>query len=83
MTCSALDEFILRNGDTKQLLLGLLLHNPQLTVKQISDKMKINERNVKKNIIALKEAGMLERIGSTRKGYWLVSSSHRDSGSKI
>ena len=60
------------NGNTKRLLLELLTDNPYMTVREISEKMKINERNVKKNIKALKEACALERVGSTRKGCWLV-----------
>ena len=46
--------------------------NPKMTVKMISYALEINERNVKKNIKALKEAERLDRVGSDRSGSWVV-----------
>jgi biotin operon repressor len=41
-------------------------------VKAISSELGINERNVKKNIKALKDVGFIERVGSDRSGHWVV-----------
>jgi ATP-dependent DNA helicase RecG len=60
--------------DTQSKLIELLAANPRMTAKAISAELGINERNVKKNIKALKEAGIIERAGSDRKGHWIVKS---------
>jgi ATP-dependent DNA helicase RecG len=57
-------------SETQNELLKLMMENPQITAKQISDELDINERNVKKNIKALKDAGLIERVGTTRTGHW-------------
>ena len=43
-----------------------------MTAKAISEVLGINERNVKKNIKTLKDAGKLKRFGSDKSGYWEV-----------
>ena len=59
-------------NDTQNQILNLFALNPRMTVKVISAELKINERNVKKNIKVLKDAGYIERVGSDRSGYWIV-----------
>ena len=53
-------------------ILNLFLTNPNLSANAISVELGINGRNVKKNIKALKDAGLIERVGSNRSGYWVV-----------
>ena len=53
-------------------MLALLSENPRMTAKKISLELGINERNVKKNIKALKEAGLVERVGAAKGGHWEV-----------
>jgi len=57
---------------TLSTILRLLSANPRTTIKAISAEMGINERNIKKNIKTLKDAGRVERVGSNRKSYWVV-----------
>ena len=59
-------------NETQNELAKLMIENPHMTVKQISEKLAMNERNVKKNIKTLKNAGLIERVGTTRTGYWVV-----------
>ena len=59
-------------NDTQNQILNLLTLNPRMTVKAISAELEINERNVKKNIKVLKDAGYIERVGSDRSGHWIV-----------
>jgi len=53
-------------------MLALLSENPRMTAKKISLELGINERNVKKNIKALKDAGLVKRVGAAKGGYWVV-----------
>jgi predicted HTH transcriptional regulator len=52
--------------------MSLLVNNLRMTTKELSAKVMINERNVKKNIKTLKDAGVLVRIGAVRGGHWEV-----------
>ena len=55
------------NGDT---LFDLIKRNNNITAVQISGDLKISLSTVKRRIKALKEKGLLERIGSDKTGYW-------------
>jgi ATP-dependent DNA helicase RecG len=61
--------------NTQITLLKMLSANPHTTIKTISAELGINERNIKKNIKALKDAGLIERVGSYRNSYWVVKNS--------
>jgi len=62
-------------NDTQKKILNLLAETPRMTVKELSAEIGINERNIKKNIKVLKDARLLDRVGSDKSGYWAVKSS--------
>jgi predicted HTH transcriptional regulator len=43
-----------------------------MTAREIAPELGINERNTKKNIKVLRDAGLLARIGASRGGHWEV-----------
>ena len=49
-----------------------MVDNPNITIKEISDIIKISSRAIKKNILKLKEENKLKRVGSSKGGYWKV-----------
>jgi len=53
-------------------LLDLIKENPGITVIKIAEKLGITERAVKKQIAALREKGILIRIGNNRSGHWEI-----------
>jgi len=57
-------------NETQYRIIELLLENPQLKTAEISAKIGINDRNVRKNIKSLKDAGLIKRIGSDKVGHW-------------
>jgi len=58
-------------NDSQNQILKLMAENPRITIKTISAKLEINERNVKNNIKLLKDAGIVERIGANKNGKWI------------
>ena len=64
-------------NDTQYRILELLADNPRITAIVISAKIGINERSVRKNIKVLKDAGLIERIGSAKTGQWVVKTTNR------
>lgn len=71
---------LLRDGnfDEKDLInlandtLNLLKSNPNLTQREIANKLNLSEITIKRNIKELKENGSIERIGSKKTGYWKI-----------
>ena len=49
----------------------IILHNPKISRKQLSEKLGINESAVQKNIAALKKKNMIERDSATT-GQWII-----------
>ena len=60
-------------SDKEKLALELLVEDPGYTSLQIADKMGVSRVSVTKYLKALKERGLIERVGSDRKGYWKVN----------
>lgn len=61
-----------RLSKNEELMVGLIRKNPIITAEELSEKLKINLRNTKKNIAKLKEAGVIRRIGPDKGGHWEV-----------
>jgi ATP-dependent DNA helicase RecG len=55
------------------LILNEILKNNKITQQELSDKVKINERNIRNSIKKLKELGILKRLGSSRSGHWVIT----------
>jgi len=47
--------------------------NPKTSASDLAKTLGIADRNVKNHIKTLKEAGFIERVGSPKGGYWVVS----------
>lgn len=57
-------------NQTQQKILDMILENPEITQIAMAEKLDITSRAIKKNIKELIDKGLVERIGSARKGYW-------------
>ncbi len=57
---------------SSQKILELAKESPEITIEELSDKLKISDRAVKKHIANLKKKGLLKRIGPDKGGYWEV-----------
>ena len=62
------------NGSQKssQKIIELIKNNPEITIEQIAQILKISDRAVKKHISNLKEKGIIRRIGADKGGHWEV-----------
>ena len=38
----------------------------------MADRIKVSNRTIEKNIAKLKKEGIIERVGSTKSGYWKI-----------
>ena len=59
------------NLDEKSIkILALIIENPAYTSNVMSEKLSISRKTVSQKLKEMKEKGIIERVGSDRKGYW-------------
>jgi len=57
---------------TREKIIHLLKQNKNYTLKELSVVLNKNMDTIKEHIAKLKEEGIIQRIGSTKSGYWEV-----------
>ena len=60
--------------DGERAILSLLAEDPAYTYTLVAQKLDISRKTVSKRIKSLKEKGVIQRIGSEKKGYWKIHS---------
>jgi ATP-dependent DNA helicase RecG len=61
-------------NEIKKNIVDLIKENQDITAEQISNLIKTTKRRVEYYITQLKKAGLIERIGADKNGYWIVKS---------
>lgn len=61
-----------RLGDREWQILEFIWKNPTISITEMAGYIGISSTAIEKNITKLKEKGVLERVGSTKKGYWKI-----------
>ena len=46
--------------------------NVAVNTKSISEELGVNRKTIQRELIALKEAGIIQWVGSDKKGYWVI-----------
>ncbi len=59
-------------NETQQRIMMLMRETPNITAQRIADTIGISKRRVESNIRAMKNSGLIERVGSDKSGHWLV-----------
>ena len=59
---------------TQETILHILIENPKTNRKELAEIIGLSEDGIKKQLAKLKKEGLIERIGSTKAGYWKVIS---------
>jgi predicted HTH transcriptional regulator len=64
------EKFVINGTGNK--IVDLMRVNNKITISEISEKLNMTKRGVDKIIKALKENGIIERVGSNKSGNWKV-----------
>ncbi|MEZ5058974.1 MAG: winged helix-turn-helix transcriptional regulator [Saprospiraceae bacterium] len=51
---------------------NVIVANPGYSAEKIANELNISPRTVEKHQAKLKDAGVIERTGSTKAGYWKI-----------
>ncbi len=66
-------KFGLKFGANEKRLLLLLSETPGITAQEIAQHVGISKRGVEKQLKKLKDAGVISREGSDKRGYWVIN----------
>lgn len=70
-------QHIIHNRDNnlsknEEIILEYIKQNPKITQKELAGILGISDRQIRKDILLMKEKNILTREGSSRKGYWRI-----------
>lgn len=51
-------------------IIQCIVNNPKITIVELAESIGVSTRTVEKNIKTLREAGVIERVGGRKAGYW-------------
>jgi len=60
------------NVGVKEKIVKLIEQNESITIKELSSTLNVTTRTIERNIKALKDENIIERIGSDKTGYWEI-----------
>ena len=69
---SSVKDSVKSSVNTEDKILDILKQNPTITLKEISLKLDLTQRAVEKQVAKLKKENKVQRLGSARKGKWIV-----------
>ena len=58
---------------TQEKIINLIKKNPSITQIEMAKTLDLTRDGISYNIKALKEKGIIERVGSTKKGIWKIN----------
>ena len=61
-----------RTPKTRDVIVELMRKNPVITIAEIADIVRINERNVKKHTRNLQDDGIIRRVDGNNGGHWEI-----------
>jgi ATP-dependent DNA helicase RecG len=68
----SLEEIRKKFGRNVEMTFSVIAENPDYSAEKIAQKLNISPRTVEKHQAKLKDAGIIERIGSTKAGFWKI-----------
>ena len=71
------EEVRKKYGRNAEEILKIIVKNPESTTQIMAEQINVSISTIEKNIAKLKKAGIIERVGSTKSGYWKIVSSDK------
>ena len=54
------------------LIINIIKNNNRITISELSTRLSVNEKTIKRDLDKLKISGMIKRIGPAKGGHWEV-----------
>lgn len=72
MDCDVLKDVLKELPERQRLIFGEIRANTQITARQMSYKMSVNERTIRRDLADLQQKGLLKRVGGRKDGHWEI-----------
>ena len=59
-------------SERQMFIIGLIKENDLITIHQMTQKAKVSEKTIKRELATLQEKGILTREGGRKEGKWVV-----------
>ena len=59
-------------SERQTLIIGLIKDNDLITIQQMTQKTKVSEKTIKRELATLQEKGILTREGGRKEGKWVI-----------
>jgi len=61
-----------KNVPVKDNIVNIIKQKSNVTASEMANLLGVDERTIYRNMEKLKSAGVIERVGSDKSGYWVV-----------
>ena len=65
-------EMLYTDTETADRIIAIMKEHPAITVKKIAQQLNLSVGGVRYHVNKMKKDGLLEHIGSSKKGTWLI-----------
>ena len=65
-------DILKKVSDRQGLILLLIKTNELITIKEMTQKVKVSEKTIKRELATLQELGILSREGGRKDGLWVI-----------
>jgi ATP-dependent DNA helicase RecG len=66
------EEIRKKYGRNTEEILRIIIKNPESTAQIMAEQINVSNSTIEKNLAKLKKSGIIERVGSTKSGYWKI-----------
>lgn len=60
-------------SERQRVILAMIASDVRITIENLSGKMSVNERTIRRDLSDLQGKGLLKRVGSRKDGHWVVT----------
>lgn len=72
MDIGLVDGLVGKLVDVQKSMISLMLENPQISIKALAKELDISTTAIDKHIKALKNQGLIKRVGNAKSGHWEI-----------
>lgn len=73
VTKDVLKDVLKELSERQRVILAMIESDVRITIENLSGKMSVNERTIRRDLSDLQEKGLLKRVGSRKDGHWVVT----------
>lgn len=73
VTKDVLKDVLKELSERQRVILAMIASDVRITIENLSGKMSVNERTIRRDLSDLQEKGLLKRVGGRKDGHWVVN----------